>query len=352
MTVGEVTEGVGLETSRRYEVLAWVSKHGIIVAFVAEIALFSILSSKFMTPSNWTTILLQSAIVGLLAVPSALVLISGYVDLSIGSVLGFSAVTFGLLAEGGMNPLVAGAAGIAVATAVGLFNGYLVAYLRFSSIVVTLGTLAAVRGLAFVLSGGKFTSRFRESFLYLGRARLRFTPLGIEIPFPVLIAAVAFVLGSVYLYKTRWGRHTVALGVNPVAAYHAGVNTKLIPFMLFAATGFVAGLAGLILASRLNSAPPTVGQLAELDVLTAVLLGGVAFGGGRGTLLGVLAGVLFIGVLGNGLILLGVTPFWLRVASGIALILAAGSDALNKRLFELRRGGGPTGSGLVEAANP
>lgn len=327
----------GLKASRRGLWALQVSsgwavaiRNGIVAALILEIILFSFLSDKFLTTSNIRLVLLQTSVILLLAVPSAILLLSGYVDFAIGSILGLSAVIAGRLLDGGMGVWMAGAIVILIAMGVGLSQGVLVGPLKFPTFVVTLGFFTALRGLAFVINSGNQTSRFGDTFAILGRGRVRL----LEIPVPIAISLVALLIGTLFLYRTRFGRYTMAIGVNEKAAFRAGIRIKLIPSLLYGATAAAAGLGALITVSRLDSAPPTLGEGVELSVLSAVLLGGVAFSGGRGTLLGVFAGVLFIGILNNGLLLFGVSPFWFRVSSGVALVVAAGLDAVTKIIEE------------------
>lgn len=314
---------------------ATLVRNGIVAALVLEILFFAIFTDRFLTFSNLRLVLLQSSVIMILAVPSAILLMAGYVDFAIGSITGLCAVLLGkfLGASIGIVPAILLVVGIAIV--IGLLQGFLAAPLGFSPIVVTLGFFVGLRGLTFVVSDGRTTSRFGDTFAIIGRGNVRV----LEVPVPVAIAVVTLVIGAIFLYRTRWGRYVVAIGVNSTAAFRAGIRIKLIPMLLYVGTAVGSAVAAMILVSRLDAAPPLLGEGLELNVLSAVLLGGVAFGGGRGSLLGVIAGVLFIGLLNNGLLLLGVAPFWFRVSSGVALIVAAGIDALGRRL-EGRSGGG------------
>jgi ribose transport system permease protein len=153
----------------------------------------------------------------------------------------------------------------------------------------------------------------------------------------VLYAAGTFLVGAVFLYSTGWGRHVQAIGVNSRSAFQAGIDTRRLPFLLYIVTALAAGFGGLVQMSRLDSAPPTLGIGFEFDVLTAILLGGVAFGGGGGSLFGVLVGVLFLGVLNNALILNNVEPFWVQISSGLALVFAAGLGVLSGKIALRKR---------------
>ena len=192
-----------------------------------------------------------------------------------------------------------------------------------------------MRGLTYVVNDGDLASGWTGRFKEIGQGLLP----GVGIPNPVIIAGVVFIIGGLFHTKTVWGRHMVALGVNAEAARRAGINPWRLPLLLYVASSVGAGVGAIVLVSRLNSAPPTLGEGIEIEVLSAILLGGVAFGGGKGNLLGVAAGVLFIGVLNDGLLLLGAKPFWVRVSAGLALVAAAALDATS-RYFERRATGG------------
>jgi ribose transport system permease protein len=208
----------------------------------------------------------------------------------------------------------------------GLTTGYLVAYLGFSPVVVTLGGLAGARGVAEILSKGFTKYGFGDGFARLGNGEF----LGIDTP--VWIFAMVFLGGAYAWYQTPLGRHTIAIGAERNAAHSLGVATKRIPFLLYGASGLAAALGGLIVASQLDASSLSIGINLELSVLSAILLGGVSFTGGRGSLFGVLLGVLFIGALDNGLIQMNVGPYFQRAAVGLALVLAAGLDVLYQRL--------------------
>lgn len=310
---------------------AWLSRNGLFVAFLALVAWGASSSGQFLTWSNISVILEQSSTIAIVAVPSALLLMAGHVDLSIGSTMAIAAAVAAVLfPDLGLGaPFI----GMLVAIAVGVINGYLSTYLRMSPIIVTLGTLTAFRGITFVVTGGLPESGFGSAFAKLGGADLG------PLPVPVVIAAVVLIVGTLFLYQTRSGRHTRALGVSVNASFVSGIKIYKLPFTIYLFTAAAAGLAGLIEMSRLDSAPPTLGTGFEIQVLTAILLGGVAFGGGGGSMFGVLIGVLFLGTLYNTLILNSIEPFWVTVATGLALVFAAALNVFTKRLAARRRGG-------------
>jgi len=303
-------------------------RNGIVFALAIEIVIFALLAPNFLTVSNLRLVFLQTSVILILAVPSAILLFAGYVDFAVGSMVGLTAVILGRLLTDGTNVWIAGGIVILIAIVIGLFQGLLVGPFGFPTFVVTLGFFTALRGLAFVINDGKVQSRFGDTFAVMGRGLIRV----LEIPVPIAIALVVLGVGAFVLYQTKWGRHIRAIGINETAAFRAGIRVKLIPTILYGFTAAAAGLGAIISVSRLDAAPPTIGEGLELSVLSAVLLGGVAFSGGRGNLLGVFAGVLFIGILNNGLLQVGVPPFWFRVVSGVALVVAAALDGYTKKL--------------------
>ena len=303
---------------------------GLFVALVLLVIFFATSSQQFLTSGNVNVILLQAAPLGLVAIPAGMLLLSGYVDLSVGSVSWLAAACFGLLAADqgwALVPAMLGA--LAVGAGWGLLNGYLTAFLGASSIVVTLGGLAGARGLGDALTDDVTRTGFGETFSNLGNGHV------LGIPIPAAIFIVVFLV-SVYLwYGTPLGRHLAATGADRGAARAVGVSIRALPLWAYVASGTMAALSGLLITAQLDAASPELGVGFELQVLTAVLLGGVAFSGGRGSLWGVLFGVLFIAILNNGLILLNVGPYFVNVAVGAVLFFVAGIDVAYRRLERL-----------------
>ncbi|OMQ14307.1 hypothetical protein A7K94_0217555, partial [Modestobacter sp. VKM Ac-2676] len=295
---------------------AWLVKNPLLVLLVVMVVGVQLATGSQLSWGNLRGVFLDAAVIAIVAAPVGMLVISGYIDLSVGSTLALGGVVAGKVAQSGASPVVVVLAAVAAGAAVGLVNAVLSTVFGLSSFIVTLGMLAAVRGVAQLVSPLPL-SNFGEAFGFLGIGNIA------GIPLPALIAVVVLVVAAVFLTRTPAGRHVYAIGVNREAAFLSGVNVRRIPFLLFIATGAAAGLAGAITVARLNSAP--AGQLGlgfELSVLTAVLLGGIALTGGEGSMFGVLVGVLFMGLLRNGLTLLGVPTFWQNVASGVALVAA------------------------------
>ncbi|MGW4489201.1 ABC transporter permease [Amycolatopsis sp. NPDC004368] len=319
-------------TARRTPVLELVLRSALLIGLLVLIGFFTSRSDLFLTVGNIKNIALSGAVLLIVAVPQAVLVIMGYVDLSVGSAVGLSGVVTGMLiVDHHLNWGLAVLAGLVVGAAGGLVNGVLVSYTRLSPIIVTLGTLQLYRGIAQFLRSDP-PADFGTGMSLLGRG------LYLGIPVPVWIAFIVFAFGALFLSGTPAGRQVYAIGVNREAAFLSGVATKRLPLLVFVVTGLAAGLGGVLFAARLDSAPPsTLGANFELQVLTAVLLGGVAFSGGRGTMLGVALGVVFLGVLNNGMTLMNVPYFAQAIATGAALVVAAGLDELGQQAGALRR---------------
>lgn len=300
------------------------------------VVFFSITSQYFLNSANLINILQNSARIGIVACPATLLLISGQFDLSVGSasawvgiVVAIAAATAGAPITPGLPLWVALLIGVAAALLVGMVNAVSVTFFRINALITTLATLAIFRGLTKVLSDGQ-TVRI-ENFGELGITRV------LGLPIPVYIFAAVVVVFFVVLRYTTYGRSMYAIGASPTAARLAGIRTGRAIFIAFILSAVLAGLSGLILLSQVNSASVNAGTGLELQVITAVVLGGASLSGGRGSIVGTTLAVLIVGVLGNGLIQLGVPSFWIEVAGGLLLLVAVGFDQVRVR-FALATG--------------
>lgn len=334
MTTASAAAGRAASRPGLARVFAFIQNNGLLLAFAICFVGFSLASPRFLTVPNLTVILLTVSTVAIMAVPSAMIITAGYVDLSLGSMAVLAAVVYGELSHIGMAWPVCILAAFAVAVLWGLIQGFLSAQVGFTPIVVTLGGLAALRGIADLIGAGRTKFGFADEFVALGGGN-------VGLPVPVWIAIGFFIVGFIIWYLMPYGRWFMAIGSDKAVARSMGVPIRGIPFILYVATAVAAALAGLILASQLDSSSPSIGSGWELSVLTAVLLGGVSFTGGSGSLFGVLIGVLFIGVLDNGLIIIGAGPYWHGIAIGAALIFAAFLDWASKQLERVRFAGAP-----------
>jgi ribose/xylose/arabinose/galactoside ABC-type transport system permease subunit/ABC-type branched-subunit amino acid transport system ATPase component len=307
--------------------LASAQGGGLFVALVLLSLYFSVATGSFFTRSNILVVLEQISVLGIVAVPGAMLLVSGNLDLSVGSVGGLAAACFGEFDKiFGWPVWLAALGALAVGAAWGTMNGILISYLGFSPVIVTLGGFAGAAGLAQTITSDSTRSGFGSAFDYLGDGTL------VGVPVIVLIFFAVFLIGAFVWYETSTGRHLIAIGANKGAATALGVASKRLPCVIYILSGTAAALGGLIVTAQLDGASVQIGVGLELQVLTAILLGGVAFNGGRGSLWGTLAGILFIGVLDDGLILINVGPYVADLAVGAALVVAAALDVMYQRL--------------------
>jgi ribose transport system permease protein len=303
-------------------------------SLIALMAVFSIASDNFLQPDNLIGILQATAVNGVLAVATTFVIITGGIDLSIGTLMTFCAVIAGVfLTYWGLPMPVGILAAIAAGALCGSVSGTLIAKMKIPPFIATLGMMLLLKGLALVISGTRpiyfndtpnFPMISQESLI---AAILPFLP----IPNGVLILFVVAVASSLILTRTALGRYTFALGSNEEAVRLSGVNTDFWKIIVYTVSGGICGIAGLIIASRLNSAQPALGQGYELDAIAAVVIGGTSLSGGRGTILGTIIGALIISVLTNGLRILSVAQEWQTVVTGVIIILAVYADILRRK---------------------
>lgn len=296
----------------------------LIVFLIAVVAFFASRSEYFFAFNNFRNILLAVSVLSVLAFPSTMLIISGNFDLSVASAAAFCGMVFAIMSEGGEGSVAYGAfLAVLAGIVIGGINGFLVTVVRVNSLITTLGTLAIFRGLAKILSNGQ-TIRV-AGFRFMGESEL----LGIPVAVFILVG-VALILGFV-LRMTVYGRNLYAIGANVEAARLVGIRNNVTVFATFALTGFLAGVAGLMLTSQLTAASPIAGLGLELSVVSAVILGGASLYGGRGTIIGTILGVFILGTVNNGMTLIGLSSFWQEVARGSILIAAVAFDQVRIR---------------------
>jgi len=290
-----------------------------------EIVFFSIFAPYFASPRNVTNILKQASEIGMMTVPLTLLLISGYMDLSVGSILGLSGVIAGMLMKNGCAIPLAIAAGMAAGVAVGLLNGFLIGGLKIQGVVVTIGTQVMIRGLCYIITEGRAVSGYPKAFFILNK-----TVLGLPVSVWVwlLLSAVTILV----LERSYIGRNIKAIGNNANTALYSGVHTTRYKVLLFAFCGLITSIASIFFIARISSAEATLGNGYELDVITAALLGGVSIMGGSGTLQGAMLGILIIGVLRNGLNMMGMSVIYQSIIMGVLLLIAVVERKGRKRL--------------------
>ena len=293
----------------------------VIVTFIVVFAFLSIASDYFLTVNNLLNVGRQSAVLAIVGLGAALVIISGNIDLSVGSVIGLSGVVAGMVTVATGAPTLGLIAALVVGLVVGSANAVLVNYIQINSFIATLGMLSIVRGIALLLTGG-IPVPLSGWIVQLGGGRF-----GI-IPISVAMLAVLAVLFHLFLTRIRFGRNIFAVGDNAEAANLAGIDVRRVRAMTFVIGSVMASLGGVILAGVLRTANPNLGRGYELDVIAAVILGGAALSGGRGSIVGVVFGALLIGIIRNGFVLLQISGYWQVVTIGIVVILAVALERL------------------------
>jgi len=307
-----------------------------LLALALMVLALSLLSDHFLTADNGWNILRQISVNLCLSIGMTLVILSGGIDLSCGAILALAgAVAAGLLKNGlgvpGTDLLLqfttSGAilAGLVVGGAAGWFNGFAITRFKLPPFVATLGMLSIARGLTMLWTGGFPLTGLGDNFGHLGTGAF----LGMPMPVWIMLALTAVFV--VVTKRTRFGRHLYAVGGNERAARLTGLNVGRIKLAVYTLAGALAGVAGLIVTARLDSAQPNAGLGYELDSIAAVVIGGTSLSGGRGSVMGTVLGCLIIGVLNNGLFLLNVSPFWQQVIKGLVILLAVAIDKLNTR---------------------
>lgn len=303
------------------------AKQGILIAFVIFMIAFAIVSPKFLSVDNVFSVVRSSAILGVMALGVTFVVISGNLDLSVGSMMSFSTIVV-LDLHDKIGPVLAIPAMFAMTLCIGAFIGFLVGYLRLNSLIVTLGMLSAIHGLTLTYSGGQnmdIADKEGTWFSVFGQG----TALGI--PVPILIFAIFAALLGMVLAKTPFGRKVYAVGGNGTAATFSGIPRARTVFYCYLISAFCVATAGLIQASRSLGSQNTVGQGLELEVLAAVILGGASLLGGSGTVFKTVIGVLILGFIQNGLLLLGLQFYVQFVVTWVIIILAVWLDIAAKR---------------------
>jgi ribose transport system permease protein len=306
----------------------WRDEVGLVIVYLLLFAALTWLAwPYFHKVRNLLNILVAVSTIGIISVAMTMVIVSGGIDLSIGSVVAISGVVIAYLSHYVPIPFAVGAA-LLTGAAVGALNGAAISFARINPLIATLGTLSIVRGLAFAFSGGLTQSISDPSFQFLGRGFV------FGIPFPAIVMVVLFLLTAWVMSWTVFGRNIYAIGGNAQASRLAGIAVTPLRMTVYILSGLSAALGGIFLASQLGAAAPQAALGLELSVIAAVILGGTSLSGGKGTIWGTLLGVLIMGTLNNGLTLLNVSSYYQDVARGTVLLLAVGLDQLRQRWGE------------------
>ncbi len=328
MSVAEGTNSAGI-TARILGVAARQREISLVVVMVVLGGLVAIQAPQFLSASNLTAVLVLSSIIAIAAVGEALVVITRNVDLSVEAMMGLVAFTVAdVLKLHVMGVPEAMVCGVALGLVLGMFNGVLVAYVRIPSIVATLGTLSIFRGLAFLAAGGKRVSLPDLPAGYTDPA----VQLVLGVPLFLVIAVVVVVVVGLFMRQTQAGRQVYAVGSNPEAAEIQGIRTRRVEFGVFAICGLLSGVAGILWGIEFGTIDATSATGVTLQVVAAVVVGGVSISGGSGTVVGAALGAIFLGFISNALILLRLSQFWLQAVYGVVILAAVTLDA-----FVLRR---------------
>ncbi|MFT8412491.1 MAG: ribose ABC transporter permease [Schleiferilactobacillus perolens] len=313
--------------NKGFDVKKFIGRLGPLLALIVLLVLVTALNRSFVQPSNLLNLLRQVSINALIAFGMTFVILTGGIDLSVGSILALTGALSAWMINQGTPVWMAIVAGLLLGAIFGMVNGVLVAYGKAAPFIATLATMTIFRGATYVFTNGNPITggKMNESFLFqfMGRGYL------FGIPFPIIIMIIAFAIWFIVLNKTAFGRKTYALGGNERAAYVAGVNTNKTTILIYVISGLMAALAGVILTSRLSSAQPDAGTSYEMDAIAAVVLGGTSLAGGKGRISGTLIGALIIGTLNNGMNLLGISSFYQQIVKGAVILIAVLLDRKN-----------------------
>ena len=305
---------------RKIDINSFVAEYAIIMIFIVLFVAMSIFAPNFLSGGNIANVLRQISINGICAIGMTFVMLTGGIDLSVGSIIGVSGVLTAMMMLNGVHPILASLISLVLCTVIGMLTGLLISHIEIPPMVATMGTMTSLRGAAYLITGGTPVFGFTESYAVIGQGYVGVVPI------PVIILVIAFAIGIFFLSKTKYSRYIYGVGGNEEVARLSGVNVHHIKAFVYAVSGFCSALAGLVMLGRLNSGQPRAGESYEMDVITAVVLGGVSLNGGVGKLSHVIFGLLIIGVLTNGMTMMAIDDYWQRVVKGIVLLLAVGFD--------------------------
>jgi inositol transport system permease protein len=310
---------------KRFSFREIFARYGFLIILALMIIVSTILSPVFLTPTNLLNVLRQMSITVIIGYGVTMVIISGMIDLSSGSVVAFAGVvgTSAFVATG--SPWLGLLAGVVAGAATGLFSGFMITRFDIPPFIATLAMMTAARGLALLYTGG-YPIIDIEAFTTFGKGSF------LGIPIPVVIMLIVLASTHILTKRTRFGRYIYAIGGNQEAAIASGVKVKRIKTVTFVLNGALVGLAGVILMSRINSGQPSAGLMYELDAITMAVIGGTSLSGGIGTVGGTLVGGLIVGILKNILNLTNVSPYWQQILKGVIILIAVIMDSQTKSL--------------------
>ena len=298
----------------------FIAEYAIIIIFIVLFVAMSIFAPNFLTGSNIANVLRQVSINGICAIGMTFVILTGGIDLSVGAIIGVSGVLTAMMMINNVNPIIASLISLALCTFIGFATGLVISHIGIPPMVATMGTMTSLRGVAYLITGGTPVFGFDSRYAVIGQGYVG------AVPIPVIILVLSFAAGIFFLSKTRHSRYIYGVGGNEEVARLSGISVHRIKAFVYAVSGFCSALAGLVMLGRLNSGQPRAGESYEMDVITAIVMGGVSLTGGVGKISNVVFGVLIIGVLTNGMTMMAVDDYWQRVVKGLVLLLAVGFD--------------------------
>jgi ribose transport system permease protein len=293
------------------------------------VVFLSLYTDTFLTSTNIFNILRAFSWIAISAFGQCMVIITAGIELSVGSVMGLSGLASAMLLARGVPVLVAVAGGLVTGLVVGFLNGLMITKGKLPPFIATLGSLLMARGLCYGLTGGWPVRDLPQAFRNLGQYDIPIA--GVGVPLPLIFMLVLAVLTSIFLTRTVWGYRIYAVGGNETATALSGINTDRVKVMVYSLCGFLTAIGGVLMTARLGVAAPTAATAYELDVIAAAVVGGTSLMGGEGTILGVLIGAAIMQVLRNGLVLVGVSAYWLQAVQGLVIVVAIMLDQLRKR---------------------
>ncbi len=306
-------------------VKANISKYKSLIGLVLLCIVITIVTPNFLSVSNITNVFTQVSVNAIIAIGMTFVILTGGIDLSVGSTLAISGAVGASIVKSTGKVFLAIIVAAVIGIAVGLINGLLVSKGKLQAFIVTLATMTIFRGATLVFTDGTPISKLPEAFVKIGNGKLGFMPI------PVIITIIIAIIAVYALSQTRFGRYLYALGGNEDASRLSGINTDKIKTLVYVVSGFASAIAGVIITSRIGSASPNAGTGFELDAIAAVVIGGTSLAGGEGTITGTLIGALIIGVLNNGLNLMNVSPFYQSIVKGLVILIAVLLDKKSRK---------------------
>ncbi len=310
--------------AKKKELGSVLRNFALVFIIIAIIVVMSFVSPVFMTSKNIINIIRQISINGIIAVGMTFVILTGGIDLSVGSVVAITSVIVGSMLQGGSNWLVACIVALLISLVFGAFNGFMIAYVGFQPFIATLATVTMGSGIALAYSDGKPFTISNEPFLKIGQGYLG------AIPIPIVLLVIVVAIGLIILKTTTFGRYVFAIGGNKNAAKLSGVRTRRVELMVYIISALCASIVGLILSARISSGQPTAGEGYELDAIAATAIGGTSMTGGVGSLTGTIFGFVLLGLMTNSMNLLNINSFYQEIVKGILIIIAVFLDMTSK----------------------